>query len=212
MLRRGKGREKPARRLSLGNHAARLHNTRTRTRTRCNAQQNLRVWPWLKTTPQHTAGEFGHHAGEGGREMRGYAAVGLDNPKTDSNIASALRACAAFDAKMLAVSGRRYKRNPVDTTVAWRHLPLLATDDLHKVIPYDCVPVAIELLRDGIPLQEYKHPERAFYVFGAEDATLGERVLSWCRDVVFIPTRYCMNLAATVNVVLYDRTAKELTK
>jgi tRNA(Leu) C34 or U34 (ribose-2'-O)-methylase TrmL len=26
--------------------------------------------------------------------------------------------------------------------------------------------------------------------------------------VIYIPTRYCMNLAATVNVVLYDRMAK----
>ncbi len=52
------------------------------------------------------------------------------------------------------------------------------------------------------------HPVRAFYIFGGEDATLGGRVLSWCRDVIYIPTAYCMNLAATVNVVLYDRMTK----
>ena len=34
-------------------------------------------------------------------------------------------------------------------------------------------------------------------------------VLAWCRDVVYVPTRYCMNLAATVNVVLYDRASKQ---
>jgi tRNA(Leu) C34 or U34 (ribose-2'-O)-methylase TrmL len=37
---------------------------------------------------------------------------------------------------------------------------------------------------------------------------LGERVLSWCRDVVYIPTNGCLNLAACVNVVLYDRQSK----
>jgi tRNA(Leu) C34 or U34 (ribose-2'-O)-methylase TrmL len=77
------------------------------------------------------------------------------------------------------------------------------------MIPFDCVPVAIDLIDGAQPLQEYKHPERAFYIFGAEDATLGDRVLSWCRDVVYIPTKGCMNLAATVNVVLYDRMAKQ---
>jgi len=49
----------------------------------------------------------------------------------------------------------------------------------------------------------------ALHVFGAEDATLGRNVLSWCRDVVAIPGG-CLNLAAAVNVVLYDRIAKLL--
>ena len=49
---------------------------------------------------------------------------------------------------------------------------------------------------------------RTFYVFGAEDATLGARTLSWCRDVIYVPTAGCMNLAATANVVLYDRLVK----
>ena len=71
------------------------------------------------------------------------------------------------------------------------------------------MPVAVDIIEGAIPLPEYKHPERAFYIFGAEDATLGKRVLGWCRDVVYIPSNGCMNLAATVNVVLYDRLAKE---
>ena len=57
-------------------------------------------------------------------------------------------------------------------------------------------------------LNNYKHPERAFYIFGAEDQTLGKRIVSFCRDIVYIPTKTCMNLAATVNVVLYDRMVK----
>ena len=65
----------------------------------------------------------------------------------------------------------------------------------------------LRILRKRLP--EYQHPERAFYIFGAEDATLGARVLDRCRDRVFVPTVRCMNLAATVNVVLYDRMAKQ---
>jgi tRNA(Leu) C34 or U34 (ribose-2'-O)-methylase TrmL len=55
----------------------------------------------------------------------------------------------------------------------------------------------------------YVHPESAFYIFGAEDGTLGARVLERCRDRVMVPTNGCMNLAATVNVVLYDRMRKQ---
>ena len=139
---------------------------------------------------------------------RGFFCVGLDNPKTNINVGSVLRAAGVFECDMVAISGHRYGRSPTDTMKHYRHLPLLQVDDLHDVIPYDCVPVAVELVDRATPLTEYKHPERAFYVFGAEDATLGERVLSWCRDVVYIPTNGCLNLAACVDVVLYDRLSK----
>lgn len=139
---------------------------------------------------------------------RGFCCIGLDNPKTNINVGSVLRAAGVFNADMVAISGHRYGRAPTDTMKFYRHLPLLQVTDLHEVIPFDCVPVAVELVDRATPLPEYKHPERSFYVFGAEDATLGERVLSWCRDVVYIPTNGCLNLAACVNVVLYDRLCK----
>ena len=140
--------------------------------------------------------------------MRGYAAIGLDNPKTPANVGSAIRAAQVYGAAMIALRGPRFKRWPTDTMAGWKHFPLLECDNLYDVIPFSCIPVAIELLEVAEPLPEYRHPERAFYIFGAEDATLGERVLSWCKDRVFVPTKGCMNLAATVNVVLYDRMVK----
>jgi tRNA(Leu) C34 or U34 (ribose-2'-O)-methylase TrmL len=140
--------------------------------------------------------------------MRGYFSIGLDNPKTDSNIASALRACDCYGGAMLAASGSRYRKHGCDTTKAYRRMPFLQVDDLRSVIPYDCIPVAIELVDGAESLIDFKHPERAFYIFGAEDNTLGKRVLEWCPRKVMIPTRACMNLAACVNVVLYDRMQK----
>lgn len=141
---------------------------------------------------------------------RGYSAIGLDNPKTNVNVGSVLRAAGVYGAAFVAASGRRYSSAPTDTMKHVRHLPLLQVEDVFSVVPYDCVPVAVDLVEGAIPLHEYVHPERAFYVFGAEDATLGDRVLSKCRDRVYIPTDGCMNLAATVNVVLYDRLSKTL--
>lgn len=140
--------------------------------------------------------------------MRGYACIGLDNPKTPANVGSAMRAVGVYNAAFLAVSGKRLGTGNTDTFKHCRHIPFLRVDDLYSVIPFDCVPVAVDLIDGAISLNEYIHPERAFYIFGAEDATLGKRVLSWCRDVVYIPGNGCMNLAATVNVVLYDRQLK----
>lgn len=142
--------------------------------------------------------------------MRGYAAIGLHQPKTNANVGSVIRAAHCYGAAMVATTGRRYQRACTDAAKAYRHIPLIQCDDLHSVIPFDCVPVAIEFLKDSRSLANYVHPERAFYVFGPEDGTLGQSILGWCRDVVYVPTEYCMNLAATANVVLYDRLAKQL--
>lgn len=145
---------------------------------------------------------------------RGYAAIGLHQPKNSINVGSVLRAAACYDASLVVCGGsrNRYRKTPTDTTKAWRHIPMQLVDDLHWAIPYGCVPVAVDLVDDATPLHEFKHPERAFYVFGPEDGTLGESVLSWCARRVYVPTRYCMNLAACVNVVLYDRQAKALAR
>jgi tRNA(Leu) C34 or U34 (ribose-2'-O)-methylase TrmL len=140
--------------------------------------------------------------------MRGYAAIGLYHPKTPENVGSVLRALHCYDAALVAIEGKRFKKSRIDTYRTWRHKPLIETEDLRLIIPYDCVPVAVDLIPGAQSLVNYRHPERAFYIFGPEDGTLGQKVLSWCHDVVYIPTIQCMNLAATVNVVLYDRLAK----
>lgn len=142
---------------------------------------------------------------------RGYAAIGLFHPKNAINVGCAMRAAHVYGASLVVASPSRprYGHGSTDTTKAWRHIPMQNVDDLHSVIPFGCVPVAIELVSGARSLVDYVHPERAFYIFGPEDGTLGDRVLDWCRDVVYVPGDRCMNLAACVNVVLYDRAAKQ---
>jgi tRNA(Leu) C34 or U34 (ribose-2'-O)-methylase TrmL len=141
---------------------------------------------------------------------RGYSGVGLFNPKFDVNVGSALRAVQAYKADFIAYTGKRFRASKAltNTGKAHRHIPLFHTTDLRGIIPFGCVPVAVELVTNAHTICNYIHPERAIYIFGPEDGTLGQKVLSWCRDIIYVPTAICMNLAATVNVVLYDRMSK----
>lgn len=141
--------------------------------------------------------------------MRGFTVVALDRPKTPHNVGGILRSAGNFDVSMVVFGSPRCRvQTPADTMKAYRHRPVLRVDDVFETIPFDCVPVAVDLLPGAVPLHEYAHPERAFYVFGAEDATLGERITSRCRDAIYVPTQRCMNLAVAVSVVLYDRAVK----
>jgi len=144
---------------------------------------------------------------------RGFACIGLDNPQNPLNVGSAIRAAYCYRVSMLAISGERWGKQlskiATDTPKGYRTIPTIQTDDLRQVIPFDCVPIAVDMVKGARPLPGYVHPERAFYIFGSENSTLGERMLSWCRDVIYVPTNRCMNLAACVNVVLYDRMAKQ---
>lgn len=142
-------------------------------------------------------------------ESNGYVGIGLDNPKSILNVGSAMRACQVYGAQFLAMSGLRCEKAPVtDTMKYFRHFPVFQVSDLREMVPQGCVPVAVDIIKGARPLPGYTHPKRAFYIFGAEDATLDERTLEWCKDIVYVPTNRCMNLAATVNVVLYDRLSK----
>jgi tRNA(Leu) C34 or U34 (ribose-2'-O)-methylase TrmL len=141
------------------------------------------------------------------RTHRGFSGIGLVHPKNPHNVGSVLRAAGCFGASFVAVTGRRYQRACTDTMHAYRHIPLFQVEDLRAAIPFDCVPVAIEFCEGAQTLPQYKHPDRAFYIFGPEDGSIGGSVLEWCRDRVRIPSG-CLNLAAAVNVVLYDREAK----
>ena len=141
----------------------------------------------------------------------GFACIGLVNPKTPSNVGSVMRAAGCYGVKMVAYTGSRYKKGAkfvTDPQKIHRHIPLMQVEELRPIIPFDCVPVAVDLVSGATPLHEYKHPKRAFYIFGPEDGTLGKETLEWCRDVIYVPTNGCMNLAAAVNVILYDRMVK----
>jgi tRNA(Leu) C34 or U34 (ribose-2'-O)-methylase TrmL len=143
---------------------------------------------------------------------RGFAAIGLQNTKSDHNLGGALRAAFCYEAGLVIVSGNRIRHYSTDTVKAWRHVPIIKTDCLKSVCPHGAIPIAVEITDSATPLHEFEHPERGYYLFGPEDNSLSGYLQQWCKYKVYVPTRNCMNLASTVNVVLYDRQAKSLRK
>ncbi len=139
---------------------------------------------------------------------RGYAALGLHQPKNRLNVGEIMRAAGCYGVSMVAVCGRRFERSKTDTQDAWKHLPTINVADLMDAVPFGAVPVAVEFIDTATPLPQFTHPERAYYLLGPEDGSLPTELVKRCRHVVYVPSRHCMNLAATANVLLYDRMVK----
>lgn len=137
--------------------------------------------------------------------------IALQNPKSPKNVGNVLRAAGCFGVSGVFYSGQRYLRASefvTDTKDNHERIPLVWSEQLQAVLPAGAVPVAVELVEGATPLMQYSHPAHAFYVFGPEDGSVNRELVHWCRDVIYIPTTGCLNLAATINIVLYDRLAK----
>lgn len=139
---------------------------------------------------------------------RGFAAIGLDRCKDPANLGGVLRAAQCYGAASVVVSGGRMGKYATDTMKAYRHIPCTETDDVMRNIPFGAMPVVVELCERAKSLIGFTHPESAFYIFGPEDGSVRREIIDRAPLVVQVPTNFCMNLAATVNVVLYDRLAK----
>jgi tRNA(Leu) C34 or U34 (ribose-2'-O)-methylase TrmL len=144
-------------------------------------------------------------------------AVALINPKYPHNVGAVLRACSCWGARQLWWTGDRVSLNlprgerlPREERLrGYRDVEMIIDDDLFDRFERGSVtPVAVEVLPTAEPLVSFDHPEDALYVFGPEDGGLPKAVRVLCHRFVFIPTHHCLNLAAAVNVVLYDRRLK----
>ena len=116
---------------------------------------------------------------------RRYSCIGLFNPKSPENVGSVMRAAGCYGVNSVFYTGKRYARAQefaTDTKMIHQDIPLIGIDDLQKIIPLGCTPVAVELIEGARPLPEYTHPDRAIYIFGPEDGSLGKDVLEWCEE------------------------------
>lgn len=140
-----------------------------------------------------------------------YCMVAVENPKSPQNMGAILRAMGCFDGDEIRYSGHRYDRAAkfsTDTKDRATAIPLQHRDDLLAKLPEDLAVVAVELVPGATSLSAFQHPKRAMYLFGPEDGSLQQDQVTRADHVVYVPTVGCLNLAATVNIVLYDRQAK----
>ncbi|VAW94184.1 RNA methyltransferase, TrmH family [hydrothermal vent metagenome] len=141
--------------------------------------------------------------------------IGLQNPKSPYNVGSVMRAAGNFRVNEVIYTGKRYPRALMrNSDLPDMHRKVSKTVALSEVVcliddaPANMRMVCVEFAQNAISLPNFKHPENAFYVFGPEDGTLTQNIIDRAELVVYVPTVGCMNLAATVNVVLYDRLVK----
>lgn len=140
-----------------------------------------------------------------------YVGIGLVNPKSPSNVGSVMRAAGCYRADAVFYTGERYDRAAsfqTDTHQAASTIPLQRVDDLILAAQQPLRIVCVELVVGAVSLPHYNHPDRALYLFGPEDGSIDQTIVDRADDVVYVPTNMCMNLAASVNVLLYDRLAK----
>lgn len=143
--------------------------------------------------------------------MNKHVIIALTNPKSPTNVGAVLRAAGCFGADEIVYSGNRYdiaKKYATDTQKAINSISLTKVDDFIENKPEDVKLVCVDLVEGAVPLPSFEHPEKAMYLFGPEDGSLKQEIIDQADHVVYMPTNGSLNLAASVNVVLYDRTAK----
>lgn len=138
--------------------------------------------------------------------------IGLINPKSPTNVGAVMRAAGCYQVNTVKYTGERYARAAkfnTDTKNRTSSIPLVGHDNILDDLPNTRKVICVDLIEGAIALPHFEHPSDAIYIFGPEDGTIPQSVIDACDAAVYIPTVGCMNLAATVNVVLYDRLAKD---
>jgi len=137
--------------------------------------------------------------------------IGLINPKSPTNVGAVMRAAGCYQVDSVYYTGQRYAKAAkfnTDTKNRSLSIPLTGVDSFEEEQFSEIKIVCVDLIEGAIPLPEYQHPENVIYIFGPEDGTIEQSLVDQADAVVYVPTEGCMNLAASVNVLLYDRLAK----
>lgn len=164
-------------------------------------------------------------------------AVVLLSPKYPHNVGAAIRACAYFGIEQLWWTGTRvdyetsagrivrnasrvehiyHPRRRISSRLpreermkGYKEVQLF-----HNEFPLEHfktgTPICIEIRQGSENLVTFKHPDDAIYIFGPEDGGVPSTIARLSHYFVTIPSHFCLNLAAAVNIVLYDRRMKRM--
>lgn len=144
--------------------------------------------------------------------MRGYFGIGIENCKNDLNIGGLWRSAHCFGASFIFTIGTRYRKQSTDTTKAWKSIPHYtynSFDHFYKNLPKDCNLIGLEFPHvKSSNIHNFCHPERCIYLLGSEDSGLSNQAIESCNQLLYIPTKYCLNVATTGSIVMFDRNNK----
>lgn len=169
----------------------------------------------------------GHRSGVGG-VVPAAPAIVLHMPKYPHNVGQVVRLASAYGIGQVWYSGDRIRqalgaRLPREERMRRYEDVLLVNhpDPLGRLctaLP-EARPVAVELRPNSENLVDFIHPDNLpavdrqhgapIYVFGPEDGSLPGPIVKRCHRFVVIPSFECLNLAASVATILYDRMAKQ---
>ena len=150
-------------------------------------------------------------------------AIIMFNPKYPHNVGAAVRACSCFDSNLIIFTGDRVSLEPKgkkgyrlpreERMKGYKHVKLINDEYPFNRFSKDqgkwkITPVAVELRPNAEQLPHFVHPENPVYVFGPEDGSIPQIYLKHCQRFLVIPSPFCLNLAASIYVILYDRIAK----
>jgi len=91
------------------------------------------------------------------KDYTGYACLGLFNPKGPENVGAIMRAAGWYGVNSVFYTGKRYARAQefaTDTKMIHQDIPLIGIDDLQKIVPLGCTPMAVEPIEAPPPPQE----------------------------------------------------------
>lgn len=133
------------------------------------------------------------------------------NNKNQGNVGTSLRTASALGiADFFCTIGDRYTRPRSDTIYSnYRH-PVFSFKDFETFIesaPQHCQLIAVEQHEKAVCLSNFEHPQRALYIFGAEDEGIPKKYLEQIKHKVCLPSPIgiSMNLSACASIIMWDR-------
>lgn len=143
--------------------------------------------------------------------------VVLVNPKYVRNVGGVLRTCSCTGIDNLLWTGKRvnphdYDRLPREERMrGYADVQWGTSDKPLDLFEPGITPVAIEVVENAEPLNDFIHPDRGVYLFGPEDGSIPQVYRALCHRFIKIPAYHCFNLSVAVGIVMTHRLCQRIT-
>jgi tRNA (guanosine-2'-O-)-methyltransferase len=146
------------------------------------------------------------------KNSNGYFGIGIENLNHAENLGTLWRSAVNFGASFIFTIGKKYRLQSSDTTRSHRHIPLHQYGDFEEfwsAMPRNCRVVGVEIDDRAKNIVDHQHFERTIYLLGSETNGLSETAIEHCHDLIYLPSKGCLNVSVSGSIVMYDRLIKE---